>query len=180
MVVISYNYSFTPIEIDTARKAFYSIPLPPTVPEATICFDGLGPYVVDAPGFPPESTYYQVYNQYIITAKTRPPAYNLSLTGSVTSTTGRLHLKILPADTLVRTSVYTFIAVCEDSVPGFEKNFNYVIRKLYKFPISLVYPDSLDTIINFQHSISPAKMTGVVFLQDIRTKEVLQAIKTRF
>ncbi|MEO0092576.1 MAG: hypothetical protein ABIK61_07695 [candidate division WOR-3 bacterium] len=180
MVVISYNHSFTPIEIDTIRKAFYSIPLPPIIPDASVCFDGAGPYVVDSPGFPPESTYYQVYAQHIISAKSQPPAYNLSLNGSATSNTGNLNLKILPADTLIRSSVFAFVAICEDSVSGMTKDFNYVIRKLFSFPVNLVYPDSLDTVITFQHSLPQNKMTGVLFLQDMNTKKVLQAIKTKF
>lgn len=162
------------------RKAFYSIPLPPIIPDATVCFDGTDKVIVDSPGFPPESTYYQVYAQHIISAKSYPPAYNLSLNGSATSNSGNLNLKILPADTLIRNSVLAFVAICEDSVSGMTKDFNYVVRKLFSFPVNLVYPDSLDTVITFQHSISQNRMTGVLFLQDMNTKKVLQAVKTRF
>ncbi|MCX7785321.1 MAG: hypothetical protein N2201_03725 [candidate division WOR-3 bacterium] len=180
MVIVSYNYTFTSPAIDTLRKAFYSIPLPPIIPEATICFDGTDKVIVDSPGFPPESTYYQVYTQHIIAAKSNPPAYNLYLAGSATTNSGMLNIKITPADTLTHSPVNAFIAICEDSVVGMTKDFNYVVRKLFNFPLYLVYPDSLDTIITFQHTLPPNKMTGVLFLQNMNTKKVLQAVKTRF
>jgi hypothetical protein len=88
-----------------------------------------------------------------------------------------VQIKITPADTLAHAFCQAFVAICQDSLPG---NFNYVLRQLYSFPVNLVYPDSLDTTIVFTHSIPINKMNSVLFMQDMNTKKVLQATKTKF
>lgn len=172
MVIISYNHSFD-IPENEIRRQLYTVALPD---EPIIYFDG-----TDRVFEPNPFAYDSTFNQHIQVAKSVTPVYNLNLDGSATSNTGNLHIKITPADTLHRDSVNAFVAVCEDSVAGdLGGLFNYVVRQLYTFPVILTYPDSLDTIINFTHSIPVDKMTGVLFVQDMNTKKVLQAIKSKF
>ncbi len=176
MVIVSYNHTFDTPENITRRQWYLGqIFSPPK-----LIIDGFE-VPIDIPSYPPDSSYYTTYNQYIVAAKSNVSGYNLNLDGTATSSSGNLHIKIVPADTLHRDSVNAFVAVCEDSVLGdLGGRFNYVCRHFYAFPVNLTYPDSLDTIINFTHTIPVDKMTGVLFVQDMNTKKVLQAIKSKF
>ncbi|MEO0074652.1 MAG: hypothetical protein ABIK31_00885 [candidate division WOR-3 bacterium] len=172
IVIVSYNHSVQPeLPQIQERMNYYNILAYPTV-----VFDGTDVVFENNP-----NAYDTVFNQHYIVAKSIVPSYNLELTGSVTVNSGQLHLKIGAADTIRHDSVYAFIAICEDSIRGdLGGTFNFVVRQLTTIPINVSYPDSLDTIINFNHNIAPPKMRGVVFLQDRQSKKILQAIKTKF
>ncbi|MEO0082965.1 MAG: hypothetical protein ABIK33_01065 [candidate division WOR-3 bacterium] len=172
MVIVSYNHSILPTLPEIAlRQQFYGIASYPTV-----VFDG-----TDVVFEPNPNAYDSVYTQHIHVAKSVVPNYNLKLFGYAGNNTGELQIKISPADTLRHDSVYAFVMVCEDSVRGSMGGyFNYIIRQFYSFPINLFYPDSFDTTITFSHSIPTNKMRGVLFVQDVGSKKVLQAIKTNF
>lgn len=175
-MIISYNHTFDIPEIVSRRQEYFGSVF--SYPKLVI--DGTE-VPIDIPAYPPESSYYTTYNQYIVAAKSIVPSYNLTLFGNATASSGNFSIKIIPADTLHRESIYAFVAVCEDSVLGdLGQTFNYVCRKFYRFPINIVYPDSFINTINFTHSIPIDKMTGVLFVQDVNTKKVLQAIKTKF
>ena len=153
------------------RKQYYDIPIYPM-----LVFDG-----TDVLFEPNLNAYDSVFNQHIQVAKSFAPIFNLSLEGNATPSSGNLHIKITPADTLHHDSVFAFVTVCEDSVLGdMGGRFNFVIRQFYTFPIDFVYPEELDTTITFSHSIPIDKMRGVLFVQDVHTKKVLQAIKSKF
>jgi hypothetical protein len=145
-------------------------------PFPTLVFDG-----TDKVFEPNSNAYDTVFNQHIQIAKSAAPVYNLTLNASATSSNGTLNINISPADTLYHDSVYAFVAVCEDSANGdLGGIFNYVIRNFYTFPVNLIFPDELDTTITFSHSIPVDKMRGVLFVQDVHSKKVLQAIKKQF
>ncbi|MCX8014966.1 MAG: hypothetical protein N2748_03005, partial [candidate division WOR-3 bacterium] len=130
---------------------------------------------------PNPNAFDSVYSQHIQIAKSVVPNYNLKLSGTASIGTGELQIKISPADTLRHDSVYAFVVVCEDSIRGsLGDYFNYVIRQFYSFPINIFYPDSFDTTFTFSHSIPINKMRGVLFIQNLASKKVLQAIKTNF
>ena len=171
-MIIAYNGSFTSPEIDTTRKKLYE---PPYMAYPTVVFDGTDVFFE-----PNQSAYSSSFNQHIMAAKSVTPFFNLSLIATATVNTGNLQMKIITADTIPSDSILAFIAICEDSVSGSAKDFNYVVRQLQAFPVALTYPDSLDTIINFTHAIPVDKMTGVLFVQNMNTKKVLQAIKSKF
>lgn len=171
-MITSYNHTVQPVlpQIQE-RMNYYSVQLYPTV-----VFDG-----TDVVFEPNANAYDTTFNQHIQTAKSFVPTYNLELNGTASSISAQLQIKISPADTLPHDSIYAFVTICEDSVIGdLGGRFNYVIRQFLTFPVNLFYPDSLDTVINFSHSIPINKMRGVVFVQDIHSKKVLQAIKTNF
>lgn len=171
-MIVSYNHSIQPeLPQIQERMNYYNILAYPTV-----VFDGTDVVFENNP-----NAYDTVFNQHFLAAKSVAPSYNLELRGNATTNSGQLYLKVTAADTLQHDSVYAFVAICEDSVRGdLGGNFKFVIRQLNAIPINIVYPDSLDTIINFNHNIAPQKMRGVVFLQDRQSKKVLQAIKTIF
>jgi hypothetical protein len=168
-VIISYNHAFD-IPESEARRQLYDMPVYPTV-----VFDGTDKQFISDP-----SLYDSLFNQSIQVAKSAAPLYNLELNGMATPSTGSLSIKIWPADTLHYDSVYAFVAICEDSLRGIVRDFNYVARQLYSFPVDLFFPDSIDTMITFSHTTSPDKMRAVLFIQKLDTKNVLQAIGKKF
>jgi hypothetical protein len=167
---VSYNYSLD--TIGEQRRVFYQIL---TQDDPTVIFDGTDPVFEPNP-----SAYITTYTAHISAAKSIAPSFNLNLNAVASVNTGSLQISILPADTFLHPSCRAFVEICQDSVSGVSKDFNYVARQIYSFPVNIIYPDSLDTIVNFTHSMPIDKMRGVLFIQDINTKKVLQATKTKF
>lgn len=172
MVVISYNHGFD-IPANEPRRAFYNNPIYPTV-----VFDG-----TDVVFEPNPDAYDSVFAGHIRFAKSSAPAYNLMLSGSVTQSNAIVNIKITPVDTIHHESTYAFLAVCEDSLRGILSSsffYNYVIQQLYSFPISLFLTDSLDTTITFTHTIAPVNLRTVLFVQQLSSQKILQAVEKRF
>ena len=125
--------------------------------------------------------YFTTFNDHIQAAKTDTPQYNLELTATATPSAGNLALKIVTADTIPTATIIAHIAICQDSIHGFILPFfDYVCQQLHSFPIDLVYPDSLDTTIVFNHSIPVERMWAVVFVQNMATKKIMHAITKQF
>jgi hypothetical protein len=158
--------------IGDQRRTFYQIL---TQDDPMVIFDGTDPVFEPNP-----SAYITTYTAHISAAKSIAPSFNLNLSAVASVNTGSLQISILPADTFLHLSCRAFVEICQDSVLGVSKDFNYVARQIYSFPVNIVYPDSLDTTIVFTHSIPIEKMNGVLFIQDINTRKVLQAIKAKF
>jgi hypothetical protein len=169
-VIVSYNISYSPVELDTVRSRYYQIHATPT-----LVFDG-SDKVFESNA----SAYESTFTNHIRAARSVAPIFNLNLSAQANATTGNLHIKIVAADTVPDDTILAFVAVCQDSVHGFMRDFHYVCQKLFSFPVYLSYTDSLDTVINFSHSLPVAKMNGVLFVQDMNTKKVLQATKAKF
>jgi len=140
-----------------------------------VVFDGTDPVFESD-----ETKYFTTFNQHYTAAKSQDPYFNLSLDASATATTGNVHLKIVAADTLPVDSFVAFVGICQNDTPGVLKNFNYVCQHLLSFPVDLVYPDSLDTTLTFNHSIPVDKMDAVAFVQGTSTQKVMQAITKNF
>lgn len=149
---------------------YYGSPLYPTS-----IFDG-----TDEVFEPNPDLYFETYSQHIVAAKADTPLYNLELTATATTNTGSLQLKIITADTIPDNQILAFVAISQDSVHGLLKEFNYVCLQLENFAVDLVYPDTLDTTIIFNHAIPVDQMRAVVFIQDMDTKAVLSAIASEF
>ncbi len=126
------------------------------------------------------NAYESTFTSHIRVAQSIVPIFNLHLEAQATTTIGDLEVKIVAADTVPNNTILAFVAVCQDSIPGLARTFDHVCQKLYSFRVYLSYADSLDTVINFTHSMPVDKMTGILFIQDINTKKVLQATKTKF
>jgi hypothetical protein len=128
------------------------------------------------------NAYFTTYSEHIIAAKSDTPQYNLELTAMATANAGSLQVRVITADTIPNDLVMGYAAICQDSIPGIllPDSFNYVCLQLYSFPIDLVYPDTLDTTIVFNHAIPVDRMWAVVFVQNMDTKKVMQAITKQF
>jgi len=171
LVIVSYNYTFD--TIGDSRRSFYQVL---QSDDPIVIFDGTDAVV---PG-PNTNAYVTTFITHINVAKSALPSFNLRLNASASSNTGSMQISILPTDTLSHPLCQAMVEICEDSVSGISKDFNYVVRQIYSFPINITFPDSLDTTITFSHSIPVAKMNGVLFVQDMSTKKILQATKAKF
>ena len=171
LAVICYHVHFeysTPEAEE--RWAFYDSVIIPSV-----VFDGTEKVFVEFPPFE------EIYRDYIDLARGVTPYFNLYISNATASPdTGSINLRIVTADTIPDDEIVAFVSILEDSLPGSYGTFYHVCRYLYQFPVTLTYPDSFDTTIIFSHNIRVDKMSTVVFIQDMDTKEVLQAIIEKF
>jgi hypothetical protein len=170
VAIISYNHTQGNVAAITPRLEFYNRPIYPTV-----IFDGTDEVFEQNP-----NAYFTTYVEHIIAAKADTPRYNLELTATATANAGNLELKIVTADTIPSGQMIAYVVICEDNIPGMLHFFNYVCQELYMFPVNLVYPDSLDTNIVFNHNIPVDQMTAVVFVQDTTSKKVMHAATKHF
>lgn len=152
------------------RWAFYDSVIIPSV-----VFDGTEDVFVEFPPFE------EIYRDYVDLARGVTPYFNLYINNATASpTTGSINLRIVTADTIPDDEIVAFVSILEDSLPGTYGMFYHVCRSLFQFPVTLAYPDTLDTTITFSHNILVDKMNTVVFVQDMDTKEVMQAIIEKF
>lgn len=170
LAIISYNRTFTSPAIFSPRDSIYSSPIYPTA-----FFDGTDEVFEQDP-----NALFTTYNEHYIAAKSDTPRYNLYLTATATTNAGDLQIRIVTADTIPSGQMLAYVAICQDSIRGFAKNFNYVCQQMYNFPVGLVYPDSLDTIITFSHALPIEKMRAVVFVQSMDTRKVMHSITKGF
>jgi len=116
-----------------------------------------------------------------LAAKADTPTYNIELTPTATAAAGNMEITVVTADTLPAGQMIAYAAVCEDSIPGiFKREYNYVVQEMFDFPIALVYPDTLDTVITFTHSLPVDKMHAVFFIQNMDTKEIMHSATKKF
>ena len=172
-MIISYHTNWTyQSTAAVEREEYYATGL--IVPYAI--FDGT--IVVWEPS---PDAYYPRYAQADSIARAVEPLFNIDiLDATASTTTGSIEMRLVPTDTLPDDELAVFAAVVEDTLPGAYTSFMHVCRDLYKFPWQLSYPDSLDTTITFSHDIPVNQMKVVVFVQDIDTREVLQATRSYF
>jgi hypothetical protein len=174
LAVISYNYlpafPYTPPEIHDARWDFYSMGMEPS-----IMVDGTDSVYA-------QGNYYTVFKSYLEAARTVVPLFNMEITATADSGFGSVALRFVTADTLPGNNLIGCLAICQDSTRNIFNNFdfNYICKKFYSFPLNLVYPDTLDTTVTFTHNLLVNKLRAVAFVQDLDTKEILQAITTKF
>lgn len=125
--------------------------------------------------------YDSVFTAYIEVARTVTPYFNLYInSASASQTVGSIDLRIVTADTLPEDEIVAFVVITEDSLSGVFEPFCHVCRFGLQFPVTLTYPDTLDTTITFSHNIPPEKLKTVIFIQDMDTKEVMQSIISDF
>lgn len=170
IAIVSYNHTYCDPAVFSERDSLYGTPIWPTA-----IFDGTDQVFEQDP-----SAFITTYTSYITAAKADTPRYNLDLTATATANAGDLQIMIITTDTIPAGQMLVFAAICQDSVRGFLKDFNYVCEELYRFPIELSYPDTLDTAITFNHTMPIDKMRAVVFVQNMDTKEIMHSATKQF
>jgi hypothetical protein len=173
LAIISYNHTFSPVNIQNERESLYGISV---LNYPTIVIDGTDEVFESNP-----DAYLTTYNSHIQAAKADTPQYNLELTTTATQNAGNMQLRIITTDSIPAGNILTYVAICQDSIPGFASpSFNYVCQQLFSFPLDLVFPDTLDTTIVFSHSVPVEQMTAVIFIQNMDTEKVMHAITKHF
>jgi len=160
LALIAYNSTFTDSVFENIRKKLYE-----PFPEPQ--------FIVDGTKITTDSIM-SIYTNSIDAARSFMPSFNLTLDAQGTTTdTGVITLQIVNVDSsLVLDSVFVFIAVCQDSVVGILKNFNYVCRYIFYYPVSVPYADSTDTTITFTNSYPIEKLHAVAFIQNLKRSSV--------
>jgi hypothetical protein len=173
LMLVSYHVGQTyenPIALQ--RQAFYDTNL--IVPY--VIFDGTIIVWEESP-----SAYEERFSAAFNVARSATPLFNITIDNAVTSSTqGSFDLELVPTDTLPEDDIHAYIAICEDSLPGSYTTFMCLCRDMQDLTLDLVYPDSLFETIIFTHTIEANRLSAVVFIQDLDTKEVMQASMTRF
>lgn len=152
------------------RDSLYQSPLPPTA-----FFDGTDEVFEQDP-----SLYFESYDAHITAAKADTPSYNLEVTATATASAGDMQIQIITADTIPSGQILAYAAVCQDSAVWFDIYSNYIIKEMFVFPLDLVYPDTLDTVITFSHTLPVDKMRAVVFVQNMDTKKIMHSATKQF
>jgi hypothetical protein len=152
------------------RDSLYGTPIWPTA-----FFDG-----TDEVFEPDPNAFITTYTAHITAAKADTPRYNLELMASATTSAADVQIMIVTTDTIPEGQMLAFVAICQDSVRGALKDFNYVCEELHSFPLELSYPDTLDTAVTFSHAMPIDKMRAVVFIQNMDTKEIMHSVTKKF
>lgn len=162
------------------RESLYSIQTSPIV-----VFDGLHKIQTEKP-----EDDYPVYKNCIISERSRKTNLRLRLESTLEGNLASLKIHIIAIDSIKPSDYRLFIVITEDSVyfkqtGAPDSIFYFVMRKMIPdeqgIEINLVYPDSIieerDFLIQSNWNIN--KVGIVVFIQDMETKEVMQAITKR-
>ncbi len=162
------------------RESLYSIQTSPIV-----VFDGLHKVQTEKP-----EDNYPTYKNYIITEQGKTTALKLSIESRINTYSVHLKVTIIPIDSIESNNFRLFLILTEDSVyfkqiGAPDSIFYFVMRKMIPdeqgIQINPVYPDSIIKEIDFnlQSNWKVNKLGIVVFVQDMETKEVIQAITKR-
>lgn len=168
-------------EYVAVRESLYQIDVSPTV-----VFDGVHVVQTEDP-----SQNYSTYQNYIIQRRTIAPKLRLDLETTLISSSVNLKLHIVAIDYIENGDYHLFFVVYEDSVyfaqsGAPESTFSYVMRKMipdaHGMSINLFYADSIFEEVNFnlQPNWDIEKLGIVAFIQDMETKEIMQAIIQKF
>lgn len=157
------------MSIVALRDSLYSSPLYPTA-----IIDGTDEV------FEPSGVFFPTYSTHIAVAMADTPSYNLEVLATATATSGDIEIRIVTADTIPSGQILAYAAICQDSIRGFTKDFNYVVQEMFIFPVELAYPDTLDTVITFNHALPVDKMRAVFFIQNMDTKKVMNSATKHF
>lgn len=161
----------------SARESLYQITASPTV-----VFDGINIVQTEDP-----NQDYSIYKNWIIYERNIAPKLSLYLETNLIATSVNAKLHIVLVDSVESADYYIFFVVYEDSVYFPQEGapvstFYYVMRKMVPdekgIPVDLVYPDSLvkEVDFNLPNNWNKNKLGIVAFVQNMETKEVLQAV----
>jgi len=182
LAVIAYHRRVTGDTLSptyvAVRESLYGITTSPST-----VFDGISGIVQTED----TSQNYPIFKGWIIQRRNVAPNLELNLETTLTSSSLNVKLNIVSVDSIEEGNYCLFFVLYEDSVYSVQagapdSTFFYVMRKMIPdaqgIPIDLVYPDSLTKEVDFnlQSNWNENKLGIVAFVQNMDTKEVLQAI----
>jgi hypothetical protein len=181
LAVIAYHRrvagdTLSPVYV-AVRESIYSITTSPIV-----VFDG-----VHAVQTQDTSENYLTFKNWIIHERNIAPSLRIGLETNIVSSSVNCNISLITVDSIEPGDYRLFIVLYEDSVyfpqaGAAESTFHYVIRKMlpdeYGIPCDIGYPDSLHKEVTFslQTQWDLQKLGIVAFVQEMETKEVLQAV----
>lgn len=124
--------------------------------------------------------YRERFEQSIDAAKVVLPKFALVLDAQASISSGTVDIRIIPCADIPSEDVEVFLCILEDSLDSWYGVHRRVVRDLYQFPLYIALTDTFDTSITFSHEFSVPRMSAVVFIQDLSTKEIMQAVTSRF
>lgn len=127
--------------------------------------------------------YYTTFGGHIDLARAQPPRLRIGLEDSVRADTIRVRLVFEATDTISIQGASFFVAVFEDSLRAEDGlYYNQVVRQILPdqngFPLVLK-SGALDTTVTFVNRWPGAKLGIASFIQDMTSKEILQAAVKR-
>jgi hypothetical protein len=165
----------------STREALYGV----TTSPATV-FDGVSGIIQTQD----PSQNYSAFKDWIINRRSVAPSIEMDLETTISSFSVNLLLHIIAVDSIEAGDHRLFVVLYEDSVyfaqvGAPDSIFHYVVRKMVPdelgMPVDIAYPDSLLQEVDFD--LSPdwnlEKLGVVAFIQDLETKNVLQAIVSK-
>ena len=120
------------------------------------------------------------FKRSIDSARTVLPKFAIMLDAHASVSQGTITINIISCTEIPYGDINGFLCVLEDSLDDWYGSYRRVVRDLYQFPLVITATDTFDTIITFDHGYSTNKMSAVVFIQDLSTGQVMQAIFRRF
>ena len=120
------------------------------------------------------------FEQSIDAAKVILPKFALVLDAQASVSSGTVDLRIIPCADIPNKDIDVFLCILEDSLDSWFGVHRRVVRDLYQFPLSIALTDTFDTMITFSHEFSVPRMSAVIFIQDLSTKEIMQTITSTF
>ncbi len=162
------------------RESLYSIQTSPVV-----VFDGLYNVQTEKP-----EDDYPTYKNYITTERGKKTGLRLNLEKEIEGSMVSLQVKVVAVDSIVSSDYRLFIVLSEDSVyfkqtGAPDSIFYFVMRKMIPdekgIKINPAFPDSIIEEMNFvlQPTWNADRLNIVAFVQDMLTKEVIQAVAAR-
>ncbi|MEO0079084.1 MAG: hypothetical protein ABIK44_00180 [candidate division WOR-3 bacterium] len=186
VVVIAYHRriagdTLSPEYVEARRRLYYE-----TGGEPATVFDGGA--VVRTPG--PEHNY-ETFRNYILASRSVTPKAQLNVTAVLDSSGGLVTVDAGGVDSTPAESLRLFVVITEDSVRATlsgatDSVFNSVMRALLPGPNGRpIWLSRADTIRLEEQFVragfwNPRQLHAVVFVQEPRTRRVLQAARTDF
>ena len=172
LVIISYNETYGDTSIFNAREQYYEIN--PISPTPRLVVDGRLAWIGVADG------YYDTYQPFIDSALAIGSTFNLTMTTVANAGQGSVDLKIVDTDSLLDDSLIAVIVICQDGIPGVNKQYNYVAKFMFTLPVTVTYADTVTTTVTFTHCLPVNSLRAVAFIQGYHSRRVLQAIARSF
>ncbi len=181
LAVVAYHHRFfldtlSP-EYIAVRETLYQITAQPTV-----VFDGVNTVLTEDP-----DQDYTIYKGWIVTERNRAPPLRLHLETTLTASLLEMTVHVVVIDSIQPGDFHLFYVLYEDSVyfshvAATDSIFNFVVREMIPneqgASIFLTYPDSsvYQESVTLESTWNVEKLGVVVFVQDMSTLDVLQAV----
>lgn len=174
MVVVCYHLSGSyESSYSRDRQMFYNA----GCSTPYVIFDGTTTVWEQNPG-----QYEEAYEAAFLTARDSLPSFALDARGMASSTSGMIAIQAIALQTMPEAARQVVAVVLEDSLAGVYGCHTKVCRYIASVVIDpcVTYPDTIQAVLPFNHTIPIHNMSAAVFIQDMSAKQILQCRLVRF